>query len=302
MSVSTCFTIKKRNRGFNPQVVVDVGANKGMWTKRILELFPTAKVLMIEASTQHRKDLERVTGSEEDNVEFLFEVLSSQSGQVVDFYETGDTGNSMFKENTIHYQDSVPTKKTTKTLDEVVGNSALVNQQAVDLLKLDVQGAELSVLQGATRVLSEASFVQLETSVVEFNVGGACPWEIDDYLRGKGYRILDIWDLKSNPKLFQTTGLGQYDVLYLNTNRRPDGLKDIQFCKGSSTTTTKPATLQQQSLFLNEAAAAPQEVVSTLNSAMGYFACLVLGYLICYVQGRLSFRTTIARRRTRAAV
>jgi len=40
------------------------------------------------------------------------------------------------------------------------------------------QGAEHLVLVGSTRVLTEATFVQLEASMVEYNEGGSCFWEV----------------------------------------------------------------------------------------------------------------------------
>jgi len=35
--------------GFVPAVVVDIGAYSGEWTQRILYVFPTSRVIMIEA-------------------------------------------------------------------------------------------------------------------------------------------------------------------------------------------------------------------------------------------------------------
>ena len=58
----------------------------------------------------------------------------------------------------------------------------------IDYIKIDVQGAELLVLGGASETLTKATFVQLEVSVVEYNQGGPC-WlvEMDDVLRKHGF-------------------------------------------------------------------------------------------------------------------
>src|SRR4051812_22076790 len=39
--------LKRKN--FNPSVIVDIGAFEGFWTKDVLEVYPGAKFLMIEA-------------------------------------------------------------------------------------------------------------------------------------------------------------------------------------------------------------------------------------------------------------
>ena len=54
------------------------------------------------------------------------------------------------------------------TLDGLLKDRAL---GAPILLKLDVQGAELDVLAGASRVLEATEFVVMEVSFLEYNKG-----------------------------------------------------------------------------------------------------------------------------------
>ena len=91
------------------------------------------------------------------------------------------------------------------------------------------------VLQGAVELLQEASFVQFEGSLVEYNQGGSCLHEIDDFLRRHGYFIYDFGDQMMNKaRLFKTRGTGQFDALYIrpSSEHLPQHLLDVKpdFC------------------------------------------------------------------------
>lgn len=60
-----------------------------------------------------------------------------------------------------------------------------------DLLKIDVEGAELQVLHGATGILSRplAPAVLFECLAVTYKRFGYSPQDVIDFLRAFGYRI-----------------------------------------------------------------------------------------------------------------
>ncbi|UCF33731.1 MAG: FkbM family methyltransferase, partial [Phycisphaerales bacterium] len=73
------------------------------------------------------------------------------------------------------------------TLDRWCHESGIAHHR-VDLLKLDIQGAELKALRGARKILETAKLVYLEVSFVE--IYKDCPLfeEINTFLRECGYR------------------------------------------------------------------------------------------------------------------
>jgi FkbM family methyltransferase len=270
---------KLKDLNYEPRIAIDVGANRGGWTRRLLSLFPSVKVLLIEASDKHRQRLVRI--KKEEQIDFRIAVLSERSHLEVQFFESGDTGNSLFKEASEHYAAAQPTSRETITLDDLVATSFLVDQ-TVDLLKLDVQGAELVVLKGATKVLQQASFVLLETSLVEFNRGGACYWEIDYYLRSLGYRMYEMGDFNYNPELFKTPGLGQYDVLYVNSKNRPEALRNVDFCHGSNSLRSGLISRDAETRLVWSP---PQGQNYNWLMSLAWF---VGGYLLCSLQNRVA--------------
>jgi hypothetical protein len=84
---------------FTPNAIVDVGANKGRWGREARRIFPSAKLLMLEASPQHEQVL-KATVAELGHAEYHIAVLTAQAGETISFFQTGDTGNSMFQERT----------------------------------------------------------------------------------------------------------------------------------------------------------------------------------------------------------
>lgn len=206
--------LKQHYPEWEPNAVVDIGANVGAWSHRVRVNYPDTRLLMLEATPKHEPALkEQVTKL--GNAEYQITVLSGTTGDTVEFFQDGNTGNSMFRENSPHYQDSPAVTRTTMRLDDAVQQSFLGDLPAIDFIKADVQGAELLVLEGADKVLAGASFLQLESSTIEYNAGGACFHEVDAFLRSKGFYWYDISDMVRSPA-FGSLGLGQFDVLYVN--------------------------------------------------------------------------------------
>lgn len=64
-----------------------------------------------------------------------------------------------------------------------------------DFLKVDVQGAELDVLKGASRTLGHAAVVELEVEFVPLYEGQPLFAEIDSYMRSQGFLLHKFADL-----------------------------------------------------------------------------------------------------------
>lgn len=60
------------------------------------------------------------------------------------------------------------------------------------LLNIDVQGAELRVLQGAERTLASVAAVIVEVHVIDLYDGGASEAELDEFLKQRGFERADV--------------------------------------------------------------------------------------------------------------
>lgn len=82
----------------------------------------------------------------------------------------------------------------TTTLD-----SALAQEPIVDLLKLDIQGFELTALRNATSVLQRTLVVHCEVSFVEIYQSQALFSEVEQYMREGGFDLVDLATLCRYP-------------------------------------------------------------------------------------------------------
>ena len=244
--------LRQKFSDWKPEAVVDVGANVGKWTETALKsnyFDLDTPVFMVEATEKHRGSLTTVREAF-PNVDFRIAVLTATDNETVQFFQGKNTGNSIFRENSIHYANDVPVERQSVSLDTAVAESHLKDKR-VDYLKLDVQGAELLVLQGATKILQQVTFVQLEVSLTEYNAGGACSYDIDEYLRKRGFFLYDLGEQFRNFDAFGSTGIGQMDVLYMRPGAAnvPEKLRNVQFCGASrATNATQTASAEQASV------------------------------------------------------
>jgi len=221
---------------WKPRGIVDVGANVGGWTTMVqAHKYPGVKTFMVEASPKHTETLEKVKKQFAPNVDFKIAVLSENDGDSIKFYSNAGkgTGDSMFVENSHHYKDVKPVVRESAKLDTLVQH-----MDHIDYLKVDVQGAELMVLSGATETLKRATFVQMEVSVIEYNKGGACWFDLDNLLRQHGFYLYDLNDFIKIPHAFHTKAIGQFEILYVKPTSPylPQWLNDNnpKFCGSSA--------------------------------------------------------------------
>lgn len=151
---------------YNTMRILDIGANDGWWYRHTVNTYPQAEFVLIEANPYNEPALQRL------GVKYHIACLSDQIKQV-DFFITVDnptsTGASYYLENTDNFnQDNTRAMElTTTTLD------TLFPSEVFDFIKMDVQGAEVDIINGGKQLISKASRVLLEVPIdgVEYNLG-----------------------------------------------------------------------------------------------------------------------------------
>jgi hypothetical protein len=88
-----------------------------------------------------------------------------------------------------------------------------VFDQEIDILKLDLQGYELEALRGATTLLPRVKTITVEVEFVPLYNGQPLFGDVDVCLRQAGFRLLNLYELWTQPDGQLTAG----DAVYLNT-------------------------------------------------------------------------------------
>jgi FkbM family methyltransferase len=182
---------------------LDIGAHKGTWTAEFKKHYPDAKQLMIEANADHIDDLIRIG--------HYILALVGKTNDEVDYYVCDDKqnnhGNGIYKENT-----NVPFKKTTRrctTLD------SLLPGQKFDLIKMDVQGAELDIIQGSPGMIHQAKYLWLELQPHNYNIGAPSAGKVIGYLNQIGFEMVTIDEVNMGNGVI----MGM-DVIFVNTRNK----------------------------------------------------------------------------------
>lgn len=197
--------LSKKN--FNPVSVLDIGAYEGYWTLDLLEAFPSAQVLMVEAQSNKTAFLEKVK-NENPGVQYSISLLSSVDGEEKYFCEN----------ETASHVTEVPEKDFPCYVIQTCSLDSLLQEMEFplpDLLKLDVQGHELEVLKGASAALEHAEICLLEITLID--IGDGCPLllEMLNFMDGKGFQAYDISQFIRRP---YDKALYQVDMFFVKKN------------------------------------------------------------------------------------
>lgn len=97
-------------------------------------------------------------------------------------------------------------KTTTITLDSIFNEN-----DVFDLIKIDIQGSEIDIINGGKQLFQNAKFVILETSLIEWNKNSPNEKQVLEYMNNLGFEVdAVIANHKLNGKIIQN------DVLFIN--------------------------------------------------------------------------------------
>lgn len=168
------------------QTIVDIGAHKGETIQYFHGRLDDCRILAFEPIYSTFQTLDRSWGRAE-NVKLRHMALADQSGSLTICLNTDSQANSLNRLPT--RVDSSPgetyEKVRVSTLDAEV--SFLCEEKPIDLVKIDVEGVELRVLQGANNILRKGG-IRLILSEFTLNPADSQHTHLDE-LRS----VLDIY-------------------------------------------------------------------------------------------------------------
>jgi FkbM family methyltransferase len=133
------------------EIIFDIGANIGWFSLVCSKNFPKSKILSFEP-IKHNFDflLENVKLNNFSNIE-AFNLGIAEKDDIVDFYFFPEGSVIASQKNLINCNKAKATKCTITTIDDFMFKK---NIEKIDVLKCDVEGGELLVLQGGENAIS----------------------------------------------------------------------------------------------------------------------------------------------------
>jgi len=194
--------------GFQPQTVIDVGVAYG--TFELYEKFPDADHLLIEPVSECEDLLKDIC--RKYKAQYVIAAAGKKSGTVVINVHRGIQGSSILKETEGSHADGVPREIPMLTIDNLCRER---NLKEPYLIKVDVQGAELEVLEGAKNVIKDTELILLEVSLFQFMVNSPQFYDVVSYMKEQGFVVYDIFDSCTRPF---DGALAQVDMAFVKEN------------------------------------------------------------------------------------
>jgi FkbM family methyltransferase len=165
-----------------PRIVYDIGACVLHWERHAKAAWPDAKFVLFDAEP----GVERILM--ESGHPYHIGLLTDRDGRQLDFYHWLENpgGNSYYKEINPGWEEHKVTK-TGYTLDTIV---KLNNFPLPDLIKIDVQGAEIDVLKGAKMCIEHCTDVILEAQHKVYNEGAPNVDQVLEFMDALGFELV----------------------------------------------------------------------------------------------------------------
>jgi FkbM family methyltransferase len=177
--------------------IVDVGANRGQFALVARKVFPKARILSFEPLEEPAQIFKKIFGND-PNVTLHTCAIGRQKTSATIHITRADDSSSMLPV-TKTQTDLFPgaTEQATRQV-MVYPLSQLLDPASIppaSLLKIDVQGYELEVLQGCEEILQKFSHLYIECSFIELYAGQALAHQIIAWLQDRNFGLSSVHNL-----------------------------------------------------------------------------------------------------------
>ena len=207
-------------RTHNVNLIFDVGANAGQFGVLLREIGFDGKIVSFEPLSDARESLQNISRNDpmwqialqtaigEENGEIEIQIAgNSQSSSVLDMLDThvraAPDSKYIGKE-----------KVALRTLDSIAPD--YMDSNSISFIKIDTQGYETQVMNGAKKLMSQIVGLQVEISLVPLYKGQCLFDEMLKKLKNDGFELWSISTVFSDPN---TAQLLQVDATFFRTPR-----------------------------------------------------------------------------------
>jgi FkbM family methyltransferase len=230
MSVGTDYAVDLVHKiGLQPKTIFDVGANIGQTVDFYRNLYPRASIYSFEPIPKTFTKLQKNCSDKKDvhlfNIAFgdkkklmKIQVMENQASVL-------NSLSNEFQAKLKRDMESYETVNiTVETLDDFVEKNSI---SQINLLKIDTEGHEISVLKGAGKLLASGrvSAIICEGGFMRSNKRNTYFGDVNEILEDHGYALFGIYEMGH---LGFKKGKHYGNLLYLSKNYRENTYKNWQ--------------------------------------------------------------------------
>ena len=197
----------------NINTIIDVGANQGQYASQFLKHGYKGNILSFEPITKVFETLEKNSKTYKNWKVFNYGL--SNENKTSQIYISENTFSSSLLKITPSHLINEPKSKTVrsqkvnlKTLDSIYDSFDIKNESV--FLKIDVQGYEKEVLEGAKNSLKHIKGIQIEMSIEELYKGEMLFNDMLSYIQKLGFELHSLENgfySNNSGKLLQVDGV-----------------------------------------------------------------------------------------------
>lgn len=183
-------------KNLNCDFIVDIGANKGQFALLVRSFFPTTKILSFEPLAEPANIFLALFKDDANVILHQIAIGSSADEALMHVSNRIDSSSLLpisarqtqlfpgTEENCVKRIKIAPLHFFSEDMEGVNG-----------LLKIDVQGYELSTLRGCKKEFHRFSYIYVECSFVELYEGQSLAYEVIEYLNGNNFILVGVFNL-----------------------------------------------------------------------------------------------------------
>lgn len=182
-----------------PTLAIDIGGNVGDYTAEIRRRNPNAEIHIFEPSATNIQKLNQRFGKE-TNIKILPYAVSNDAGSATLFAnEPGSGLGSLTQRKLEHFNIDFKFKESVNTIRFEDYWHSNLNGRKIDIVKIDIEGHELSALKGFGKAIRS-------TKLIQFEFGG-CNIDTRTYFQDFWYFFKEL-----NFDLFRITPFGAESI------------------------------------------------------------------------------------------
>lgn len=174
-----------------PSSILDLGSHVGHWAMEAHRVWPHASIHCVEGNPACEEAL-KLTGFPY-HIAMLGEYHTSKTYYKQEGTDIG-TGNGLYRENSQWFEHC-----TSEEVDIVPLESLFPSDFQADLVKLDLQGAEIDAMMGGRDIIKRAKAVLVETALTNYNQGAPLQQQVIGFMRGLGFPLYEVIDRIPHP-------------------------------------------------------------------------------------------------------
>lgn len=187
--------------------IIDIGAANGDSTLLFAKEFPNFSVIGFEP-IPYFYNIAKSKCQNNTNIELRNIALSNSVGQKDFFVASNFVSSSLLDIDNEYAYDSVSLKEKIVVQTNILDNE-IKNIESLDLIKIDVQGAEKLILEYGINTIKKTKLILIEMSTVPQYKNGCLYFEVDELLRRNGFKLVGLFN--KQPAFIE------FDALYENS-------------------------------------------------------------------------------------